>query len=42
MVSVFGIKRLIGRQCHKNALELAIERGPVLAFGFAFVIAFKG
>lgn len=41
MVAVFCIKRLVCRQRHDNWPQIAIERGSVLAFGFAFVIAFE-
>jgi len=41
VVTAFDVKWLISHQRHKNRQEIAIERGAVLAFDFALVIAFK-
>ena len=41
MVAVFGIERLVGRQRHKNGPQFAIERGPVLPFRLALVVALE-
>ena len=42
MVGISGIEWLFGRQRHKDWLKLTIERDPVLALGFAFLVAFEG
>lgn len=42
MVAAFDIERLVSRQRYENGPQIAIECGPVLAFGFALVIAFEG